>query len=212
MAGPGDNSRGKPRSNAGTDNFKRSVTVCMRAIAGDHELEIAFAKDKPALAGNRARLPELPKKPSRKDIGVTRGLGDSMALRRACHDMRIHTRLAPEGRQARAIFDAVEQARVEAIGARAMSGVAANLGSMLEDKLAKANLAEVRDKADAPIEEAIALMVRERLTGKAAPKSGERIVDLWREWVESKAAADIDALLEKLDDQQAFGRVVRDML
>jgi cobaltochelatase CobT len=212
MAGPGDNSRGKPRSNTGTDNFKRSVTVCMRAIAGDHELEIAFAKDKPALAGNRARLPELPKKPSRGDIAVTRGLGDSMALRRACHDIRVHTRLAPEGRQARAIFDAVEQARVEAIGARAMSGVAANLGSMIEDKLARANLADVRDKADAPIEEAIALMVRERLTGSAVPKSGERVVNLWREWVEQKAGTDIDHLLEKLDDQQAFARVVRDML
>ena len=137
----------------------------MRAISGDHELEVGFAKDKPALAGNRARLPELPKKPSRNDIAVTRGLGNSMALRRACHDMRIHTKLAPEGKQARAVFDAVEQARVEAIGARAMSGVADNLGSMLEDKFARANLADVRDKADAPVEEAIALMVRERLTG-----------------------------------------------
>lgn len=212
MAGPGDNSRGKPRNNTGTDTFKRAVTVCMRAISGDHELEIAFAKDKPALAGNRARLPELPKKPSRSDIAVTRGLGDSMALRRACHDTRIHTRLAPEGRQARAVFDAVEQARVEAIGARAMTGVAANLGSMIEDKLARANLADVRDKADAPIEEAIALMVRERLTGSAVPKSGERVVGLWRDWVEDKAGSDINGLIGKLDDQQAFARVVRDML
>ena len=212
MAGPGDNTRNKSKTGSEADSFKRSVTVCMRAIAGDHELEIAFAKDKPALAGNRARLPELPKKPSRGDIAVTRGLGDSMALRRACHDIRIHTRLAPEGRQARAVFDAVEQARVEAIGARAMTGVAANLGSMLEDKLARANLADVRDKADAPVEEAIALMVRERLTGSAVPKSGERVVDLWRDWVEQKAGTNIDGLIDKLGDQQAFARVVRDML
>ena len=75
---------------------------------------------------------------------MTRGLGDSMALKRACHDMRIHTKLAPEGKQARAVYDAVEQARVEAIGARAMKGVADNLGSMLEDKYAKANLADVQ--------------------------------------------------------------------
>jgi cobaltochelatase CobT len=212
MAGPGDNTRGKPRSGAETDSFKRAVGICMRAISGDHELEVAFAKDKPALAGNRARLPDLPKKPSRNDIAVTRGLGDSMALRRACHDIRIHTKFAPEGKQARAIFDSVEQARVEAIGARAMSGVAANLGSMLEDKYARSNLADVRDKADAPLEEAVALMVRERLTGRPAPRSGERVVDLWRDWVETKAGADIDGLIEKLDDQQAFARMVRDML
>ena len=212
MAGPGDNTRGKSRGSGEADNFKRAVGVCMRAISGDNELEVAFAKDKPALAGNRARLPDLPKKPSRNDIAITRGLGDSMALRRACHDMRIHTRLAPEGKQARAVYDAVEQARVEAIGARAMKGVADNLGSMLEDKFVKANLADVRDKADAPVEEAVALMVRERLTGRAAPKSGERVVNLWRDWVEQKAGADIDGLLDKLDDQQAFARVVRDML
>jgi cobaltochelatase CobT len=212
MAGPGDNTRNKPKTGGDADVFKRAVTVCMRAISGDHELEVGFAKDKPALAGNRARLPEVPKKATATDISVTRGLGDSMALKRACHDLRIHSKFAPEGKQARAVYDAVEQARVEAIGSRAMTGVADNIGSMLEDKYAKANLADVRDQADAPIEEALALMVREKLTGRAAPKSGERMVNLWRKWVEDKAGADLDGLAGKLDDQQAFARVVREML
>ncbi|RWM74346.1 MAG: cobaltochelatase subunit CobT [Mesorhizobium sp.] len=212
MAGPGDNTRNKSKTGSEADSFKRAVTVCMRAIAGDKDLEVGFAKDRPALAGSRARLPELPKKASKADIAITRGLGDSMALKRACHDTRIHTRLAPEGKQARAIYDAVEQARVEAIGSRAMQGVADNIGSMLEDKYARANLIDVKDKADAPIEEALALMVREKLTGRAVPKSGERLVDLWRPWVEEKASADLDGLSAKLDDQQAFARVVRDML
>jgi cobaltochelatase CobT len=212
MAGPGDNTRNKSKTGSEADSFKRAVTVCMRAIAGDKELEVGFAKDRPALAGSRARLPELPKKASRADIAITRGLGDSMALKRACHDTRIHTRLAPEGKQARAIYDAVEQARVEAIGSRAMQGVADNIGSMLEDKYARANLIDVKDKADAPIEEALALMVREKLTGRTVPKSGERLVDLWRPWVEEKASADLDGLSAKLDDQQAFARVVREML
>ncbi|WP_296746351.1 cobaltochelatase subunit CobT [Mesorhizobium sp.] len=212
MAGPGDNTRNKPKTGSEADSFKRAVTVCMRAVAGDKDLEVGFAKDRPALAGNRARLPELPKKASRNDIAITRGIGDSMALKRACHDQRIHTKLAPEGKLARAIYDAVEQARVEAIGSRAMQGVADNIGSMLEDKYAKANLVDVKDKADAPLEEAIALMVREKLTGRPVPKSGERMVELWRPWVEEKASADIDGLSSKLGDQQAFARVVRDML
>jgi len=212
MAGPGDNTRNRPKNGSDTDAFKRAVTVCMRAISGDNELEVGFAKDKPALAGNRARLPELPKKPSGMDIAVTRGLGDSMALKRACHDLRIHNKFAPEGKQARAVYDAVEQARVEAIGARAMTGVADNIGHMLEDKYAKANLTDVRDRTDAPIEEALALMVREKLTGRPAPKSGQRVVNLWREWVEEKAGADLDHLIGNVEDQQAFARVVRDML
>lgn len=212
MAGPGDNTRNKSKTGSEADSFKRAVTVCMRAIAGDKDLEVGFAKDRPALAGSRARLPELPKKASKADIAITRGLGDSMALKRACHDARIHTRLAPEGKQARAVYDAVEQARVEAIGSRAMQGVGDNIGSMLEDKYAKANLVDVKDKADAPIEEALALMVREKLTGRTVPKSGERLVDLWRPWVEEKAGADLDGLSARLDDQQAFARVVREML
>jgi len=212
MAGPGDNTRGKPRTGSEADVFKRAISVCMRAISGDKEMEVAFAKDKPALAGNRARLPEPAKKPSATDIAVTRGLGDAMALKRACHDQRIHMKLAPEGKQARAVFDAVEQARVEAIGSRMMAGVADNIGTMLEDKYAKANLADVSERADAPIEEALALLVREKLTGRTAPKSAEKLVDLWRPWVEDKAGADLAGLSDKLGDQQAFARVVRDML
>ncbi len=212
MAGPGDNSRGRPKTGSGTDAFKRALTVCVRSLAGDGTMEVAFAKDKPAMAGNRARLPELPKKPTANDIAVTRGLGDSMALKRACHDVRVHSKLAPEGKQARAVFDAVEQARVESIGSRAMTGVGDNIGTMLEDKYQRANLADVREQSEAPLEEALALMVRERLTGRALPKSGERLVSLWRDWVEEKSGASLDGLAAKVDDQQAFARVVRDML
>jgi cobaltochelatase CobT len=83
---------------------------------------------------------------------------------------------------------------------------------MLEDKYAKANLAEISEKAEAPIEEAVALVVREKLTGRPVPKSGRKMVELWRDWIEDKAGGDIEALADKLDDQQAFARVVRDML
>jgi len=212
MAGPGDNTRGKPKAANDGEVMKRAISVCMRAISGDPTLEVSFAKDKPALAANRARLPEIGKKPSRADIAVTRGLGDSMALRRACHDTAMHARLAPDGKQARAVFDAVEQARVEAIGARAMTGVGDNLAYMLEDRFLKANLAGVTDRADAPLEDAIALMVRERLTGRPVPASGEKVVSLWRDWITEKAGEDFAGLEEALEDQNAFARVVRDML
>src|SRR5690606_29243736 len=129
MAGPGDNTLSRPKGGTETDVLKRAVRVCLPALAGDGQLEESLAKDRPALAGNHARLPDLPRKPTRGDIAVTRGLGDSMALKRACHDNGIHTRLAPEGKQARAVFDAVEQARVEAIGSRALQGVGDNISS-----------------------------------------------------------------------------------
>ncbi len=212
MAGPGDNSRSGIKIGADADGFKRAVSTCVRAIAGDHEVEVSFSKDKPTMAGNLVRLPELPRKPSATDISVTRGVGDSMALRKACHDPVVHNKLAPQGRQARAIFDAVEQARVEAIGARAMPGVAENLAHMLEDRFARSNLGAVTDKADAPMEQAVAMMVREKLTGAAPPRSGENVVSLWRDWIVDKAGGDMENLEASLDDQGAFARLIRDML
>src|SRR5690606_28059026 len=148
----------------------------------------------------------------KNDIGVTRGIGDSMALRRACHDARLHNRLAPQSARARAIFDAVEQARVEAIGSLSMRGAAEHIDAMREDKYARANLGDVKDQAEAPLEEAVALVVRERLTGRAVPKSGLRTVSLWRDWIEEKAGGEIDALVPWLEDQGAFARAVRNML
>lgn len=212
MSRIGDNTR--PPKGKATDRepFRRAVAGCMRAIAGEAELEITFGTERPGLAGTRARLPELPKRASAGDVAVTRGLGDAMALRRARHDAKIHATLSPEGRGARAVFDAVEQARCEAIGANAMLGVGDNLASMLEDKYLRSNLADVTDKAEAPLEDAVALMVREKLTGRPVPPSARNLVDVWRDWVEEKAGPQLEKLGTALEDQNAFARAIRDML
>ncbi|MEM5492737.1 cobaltochelatase subunit CobT [Hoeflea sp. AS16] len=212
MAGRGDNSRAKPSGTVDAEPFRRALTGSVRAIAGDHNLEVAFGTDRPGISGERARLPDLPKRPTRNDFSVTRGLGDSMALRKACHDDAVHNRMAPEGPDARAVYDAVEQARVEAIGARRMTGVGDNLTSMLEDKYQRANYQGIVNREDAPLEEALALMVREKLTGRKPPQSAGQVVELWRDFVEDKAGNVLDTLEGSVEDQQAFARVVREML
>src|SRR5215470_16590266 len=117
-----------------TDPFKRAVTGCLRAIARKPDLEVAFAAERPGMVGGRARLPEPPRKLSAAEAAIVRGHADAIALKIACHDPKVHRKLVPGGQQARAVFDAVEQARVEAIGARRMSGVAKNLAAMLDDR------------------------------------------------------------------------------
>jgi cobaltochelatase CobT len=196
-----------------TEPFKRSVAGAMRAIARRPDLEVTYASDKPALMSDKARLPEPPRKMSANDVAVLRGHSDSMALRLACHDAGLHRRLAPEGQAARTVYDAVEQARVEAIGSRRMEGVAGNLHAMLEDRYHRGGRYEdITDRADAPIEDAIALMVRERLTGMKPPPAAEKIVDLWRDFIEEKAGSDLDALGGTIGNQRAFARSVRDLL
>lgn len=203
---------GTPKE-APAEPLKRAISGAMKAIARKPEMEIVFAADKPSLVGERARLPEPPRKLTAGDVAILRGHADSMALRLACHDAAIHRRAAPEGDAARAVFDAIEQARVESIGARRMSGTAGNITAMLEDRYHRGGrYEEITDRADAPLEDALALMVRERLTGLKPPKAAEKIVDLWREQIEAKAGDDLDRLSKTIEDQRGFARTVRDML
>ena len=212
MASRGDNSKAKPGAPVDVEPLRRAITGCVRAIAGDDQVEVAFANERPGMTGERIRLPELSKRPTAHELAVTRGLGDSMALRIACHDEKVHSSMAPQGSDARAIFDAVEQARVESIGSLRMEGMAANLRSMTEEKYAKANFTVIERQEDAPIGEAVAMMVREKLTGQKPPASAGKVLDLWRSFIEDKAGSELDNLSGVINDQQAFSKVIRNML
>jgi cobaltochelatase CobT len=199
-----------------TEPIKRAVSAALRAMARTPDAEVTFAADKPALidvpGAQRVRLPEPPRKPNLRDISVLRGQADAYALRLACHDTRLHRKLAPDNSAARAVFDAVEQARVEAIGARRMTGVGENLTAMLDDRFHKAKLDTITDRSIAPIEEAVALLVRERLTGLKPPPAARAVADLWRKELEARAGSDLDALTQSVEDQTAFARLVQNLL
>ncbi|WP_337269309.1 cobaltochelatase subunit CobT [Oryzifoliimicrobium ureilyticus] len=212
MASRGDNSKAKTGTPADAEPLRRAIAGCVRSVAGEREVEVTFANERPGMTGERIRLPELSRKPTAHEVAVTRGLGDSMALRLACHDERVHASMAPEGADARVVFDAVEQARVESIGALRMDGVAANLRSMTEEKYSKANFSGVERQEDAPIGEAMAMMVREKLTGEKPPASAGKVLDLWRSFIEEKAGTDFNNLSDVINDQQAFSKIVRNML
>ena len=196
--------------------FKQAVASALRALAQTREMEVTFAADKPALVGSgegaKARLPEPPRKMGAAEAAIVRGHADSMALKLALHNANLHRRMSPASDAGRALFDAVEQARVEAIGARRMLGVASNLSARLDDHYHRGNYDEITDKADAPLEDAVAMIVRERLTGLKPPRPAQKIVDLWRDFVEQKAGKDLDGLLGSMEDQQKFAKVVQQML
>jgi len=205
---PGD------KKEAPAEPLKRSIAGTMKAIARKPDLEVAFASDRPVLMGqDKARLPEPPRRLTAQDVAILRGNADAMALRLACHDTALHRKLAPEGQAARAVFDAVEQARVESIGSRRMAGISSNISAMLEDRYHRGGKYEdITDRADAPLEDALALMVRERLTGEKPPASAAKIVDLWRDFIEERAGRDLDGLLKNIENQRSFARSVRDLL
>jgi cobaltochelatase CobT len=201
-----------PAKEAPTEPFKRAVGICLRAFAGRSDIEVGFAAERPGFAANKARLPEPARRLTEREAAIVRGHADSIALRLACHDPAVHRKLAPGGQQARAVFDAVEQARVEAIGSRRMGGVKTNLTAMLDDRFHRGKYDDVTDRADAPIEDAIAMIVRERLTGEQPPPTARKLVDLWRPIIEERAGRNLDRLERVLTDQRRFGDVVHDLL
>jgi cobaltochelatase CobT len=205
-----------PRSKANKPDqtlaFKSAMGATVRAIGGKADLEVSFTSDRPLLTSDKARLANLPRLPTRRDIAIARGQGDAMAMRLASHDPDTHRKRSPMDPMARAAFDALEQARVEALGCVRMPGMAGNIGEMLEDRLFRANFAEVSAKDDAPIAEALGLMLREKLAGVPVPPSGHALVELWRNEIEQKGGKSLDSLLDLYESQDQFSRAAKALL
>jgi cobaltochelatase CobT len=205
-----------PRSRANkpdtTQAFKSAMGAAVRAIAAKPELEVSFSADRPLLTSDKARLANLPRLPTRRDVAIARGQGDAMAMRLASHDPDVHRRRSPAEPEARAAFDALEQARVEALGCLRMPGMAGNIHEMLDDRLFRANLAEVANKDDAPLAEALGLILREKLAGVAIPPSGNALVELWKKEIEQKAGLSLTSLLQQYENQDLFARAAKHVL
>ncbi|HWD26009.1 MAG TPA: cobaltochelatase subunit CobT [Rhizomicrobium sp.] len=195
-----------------SEPFKRAVTSAVRALSGEPELEVTFSAEPPALRGLKARLPLPSRNLPPHEVAIVRGAGDAYALRRAHHEDRVHDQYRPTSADAAAVFEAAEQARVEAIGSLAMAGVARNLTAQLEQRLVQRGLAKARVKADANIADVLGLLVREKLTGEAPPEAVKTAVDLWRPFIEENAGKDLEKLSSSLRDQAAFAKLTRTIL
>ena len=200
------------RKEAPAEPLKRAIALCARAVAADGEMQVNFAPGAPVLDGKIMKLPEPSRAPSPAEVAILRGHADSLSLTAACHDPKVHARLAPPAGQARSVFEAVERARVEALGANRMIGMAENLSAKTESHYAHARFAEISKREDAPMEDALALLVREKLTGRAPPKQAKKIVDLWRPWVEEKAGDKLLQLKSLVENQREFGKLMTSVL
>jgi cobaltochelatase CobT len=192
--------------------FKRALAHAARSLAEQPDLEVVFSGDGPSLVGHRAILPHPPRELSGPETTRLRGLADQMALRVAHHDGAAHAKGKPKSTEGALVYDALEQARIEAIGANALAGVRDNLAAVLEQSAQRKGLNHLGDRAAAPMAEIVALMVRERLTGSPPPAAAKALVDSFRDEIEAKAGPDLDRLTGAVEDQKAFGRIARAVL
>ncbi|MFN0045166.1 MAG: cobaltochelatase subunit CobT [Sphingorhabdus sp.] len=194
------------------EQFKQVLTGTARALAHEPEVELAFTADAPTQVGKNFKVPMPGRLLPPDQVAEARGFADSFALRLKHHNPARHAALRPSEAIAGAAFDAVENARVEALGSRNMAGIAANLGRALDLKLRTDPISRAQSADEVPISTALSLIVRERLTGAAIPDSAAAGVDMLRGWIEEKAGGDLDALSIALDDQTAFAALTQSML
>ena len=193
--------------------FRRAVGAATAAIAQEPEVTVTFATEPPSARGPHIRMPAPSPRFSRAEVAQTRGTADQFALALRHHDDGVHADNAPSlGGEARQAFDACEQGRVESLGALDMQGTAENLDAALGLQSAALGFDRLTDRENAPLDWALRFYVRERLTGRPAPKAAKRLLDLWRPTIEEKAGANIGALGQHIADQAGFAQAVRRVL
>ena len=195
-----------------TEIFKRATAATLRAIAERDDVTVGFGPEAAGVSGTRIRLPNPPRDLPAEETAQLRGAADSLALRLRYHDDAMHRRRVPAGPLARAVFEAVEQARVEALGARRMAGVAGNLAAMLDDQYRRQGFERIVERTDSTMAEAVRLLTREALTKERPPPSARRVVDLWRPWLEARIGRDLAELDRTIGDQDGYAQATRRML
>jgi cobaltochelatase CobT len=201
-----------PNDGGPVETLKRSVAAALRAVSGRVGVGVAYGSSPPSARGSTARLPNPPRKLDPAAVDHLRGQADALALRLRYHDEAVHARRMPMTRDAREVYEAVEQARVEALGTRLLPGAAANITAALDQHCRAEGLDQITRREQAPLSEALRLAARERFSGLPAPEAGRAMLELWRPYLDAKVGRQLAALASAVDDQETFARLLRGLI
>ena len=191
------------------DDLKTALSSVARAVTRDPEVEVGFTADAPALIGKAIKVPTPSRTLPADQVAEARGFADAYALRMKHHSEKLHAAARPAEPVAAAAFDAMERARIEALGARHMAGMRGNLAASLAMRMRSDPISRAQTPDDVPISSALELMLREALTGDEAPQGTENGLSLVRDWISKEAGGDLTALSMLLDDQAAFAETAK---
>jgi cobaltochelatase CobT len=200
------------KSDNPADPFKKALAEATKVIADDPDLGISYSVDPPGLSGEAMRLPQVSRRMTREEVLLARGTADALALRRKYHNEATHARYAPQGEMARALYEAMETARCEAVGARAMPGTASNIDATIQADAERKGYAQITQASDAPLAAAAGYLIRHLATGRPLPEGAQNVMELWRGFIEQQAAGTLENLEETLSDQAGFARFARKII
>ncbi len=201
----------KPNDNP-ADPFKKALAEATKVMADDPDLTVSYSVDPAGQTGDTIRLPQVSRRMTRPEVLLARGTADAFALRHKFHDAKTSARYAPPGQMARDIYDAMETARIEAVGARYMPGTAGNIDAKIGHEAQRKGYDQIRSTADAPLAVAAGYLIRHLATGRDLPAGADNVMSLWRGFIEEQAGGTLDSLSDTLHDQQAFARFARQII
>ena len=197
------------RNDNPADPFKKALAEATRTMAADRDLAVTYSVDPPGQTKEGVRLPQISRRVTKDEVLLARGTADAFALRHRYHNTGTHARYLPQGDMARDLYDAMETARTEAIGAREMPGTAKNIDAKIGHEAERKGYGQIRDAADAPLAQAAGYLVRHLATGRPLPPAAANVMGLWRDFIENQAGGQFSNLQDVLADQAAFARLAR---
>ena len=201
----------KPSDNP-ADPFKKALADATRVMADDHDLLVTYSVDPPGLTADTLRLPQVSRRMTRDEVLLARGTADAFALRHRYHDAAVAARYMPTGQMARDLYDAMETARVEAVGAQHMPGTAGNIDAKIGSEARRKGYDQIRKSADAPLATAAGYLVRHLATGRDLPPGADNVMALWRDFIEGQCGDALNDIGAVLTDQKAFAKLARRLI
>ena len=200
------------KSDNPADAFKKALAEATKVMADDAELNVSYSVDPSGLSGDAMRLPQVSRRMTREEVLLARGTADALALNRRYHDAATHARYAPQGDMARELYEAMETARCEAMGARDMPGTAGNIDVKIKHEALRRGYDQAKQASDVPLSVAAGYMVRHMATGRPLPAGAENAMELWRGFIEDQAGGTLEGIDGSLADQADFARLARKMI
>ena len=200
------------RSDNPADPFKKALAEATKVMANDPELSVSYTVDPSGLTGEAMRLPQVSRRMTRQEVLLARGTADALAMNRRYHNAQTHARYAPAGDLAREIYESLETARCEAMGARDMPGTAGNIDAKISNDALRKGYDQVKDASDVPLAVAAGYLVRHLATGRDLPDAAQNVMDLWRNQIEAKAGVTLEDLQDSLSDQGEFAKLTRKVI
>ena len=194
------------------DPFKKALAEATKVMANNPELNVNFTVDPSGISGDSIRLPQISRRMSREEILIARGTSDALALYHRYHNEKTHARYVPEGGIAQEIYEAMETARCEALGARDMPGTAGNIDAKIASETDRVGYRDIKDRSDAPLSDAAGFLIRSLATGRDLPEGAQNVLNLWRDFLEAQAGKTIENVSDQLEDQSQFAKFARQVI